>query len=120
MSATQVAMLALIAISAAVGMWADAKWLRTAFAAVLLGIQLLVLAVSFDVHARHALVAEIEIRGSVPEASHAVALVQDSQLSDRVTVALAGIGLFLLVALSPRSVRDSAQSRERRSRTSQD
>lgn len=102
MTTTQAVLLVLITVSAAIGIWVRARWIRIVLAAVLLCIQFTVLAVSFDAHARQVLVAEIEVQHAAPGGAHAVALVREAQLADRVSVALASIGLFLLVVLSPR------------------
>lgn len=120
MTTTQAVLIVLIAVSAAIGIWVGTRWIRFALATVLLCIQFTVLAVSFDAHARQMLVAEIEVQGAAPGGAHAVALVRDAQLADRVSVALAGIGLFLLVVLSPRSVGAQTESRKPTPRTAQE
>jgi hypothetical protein len=117
MTTTQAVLLVLIAVSAVIGIWVRASGIRIALAAVLLCIQFTVLAVSFDAHARQVLVAEIEVQRAAPGGAHAFALVREAQLADRVSVALASIGLFLLVVLSPRFNDAQAGSRKPSSST---
>lgn len=112
MTTTQAVLLVLIAVSVVVGIRAYPLWVRTALAAALMCAQFVILAVGFDAHARQALVAEIRAQGSVPDNARAVILVQDAQLADRVSMALASVGLFMLVVLRPRSTRVQAESRQ--------
>ena len=91
----------LVMISAAVAVLAKANWPRLLMASLLLAIQLVIVAFTFDLRARLVLVEERQI-GSKTPTWEVVRKVGESQLADRVCAGLTGLGLFLLVILNRR------------------
>lgn len=120
MTNTQVVLAILVGVSGAVALWGKAAWLRVALAVVLLGMQCALLSISFDARARQVLAAEIEAGRSVAESSRAVRLVNEAQLTDRISVAMTSLGLFLLVVLGRRTLRDTEHQRSSIPETSQE
>ena len=120
MTVTHAVLLGLITLTVAVGVWTRAAWIRVVLATVFLCIQLMVLALGLDLHARLALVDEIKARGAAPQGARAVHLVRDAQLQDRLSLALTGMGLFLLAGLGSRSSCAHMESRKPRPPTVQD
>jgi hypothetical protein len=91
----------LVMISAAVAVLAKANWPRLLMASLLLAIQLVIVAFTFDLRARLVLVEERQI-GSKTPTWEVVRKVGESQLADRACAGLTGLGLFLLVILNRR------------------
>lgn len=120
MTTTHAVLLVLIALSIAVGMWVRVKWARVVLATVFLCIQIFVLVLGIDISVRLALVDDIKARGHAPDGARAVALVKNAQLPDRLTVVLAGVGLFVLAVLRPRASRAKTDSPQQRQSTAQD